>query len=133
MGAGVMLISGDKTLILKRADYKDDPYANYWNFPGGTGEEGESAYETALRETYEETSIAPDQFKVYNEVRIRGYTMYLGSVEDEIEPTLDHEHIDWRWVPISSVLTIKNLHPKDLKSLLKMKMLNGFHSKLLQR
>lgn len=133
MGAGVMLISGDKTLILKRANYKDDPYANYWNFPGGTGEEGESDYETALRETYEETSILPDTFKVYSEVRIRGYTMFLASIPTEVVPALDHEHTEWKWVSLSEVLTIRDFHPKDLKSLLKLKTLKGSHSRLLQR
>ena len=120
MGAGIMLTCGQRTLILKRAEYKDDRYAGYWNFPGGTAEEDESDYETALRETEEETGIKPDQIKVYKHITVRGYTMYLGTVESELVPTLDHEHSEWKWVEINSVLSIKYLHPKDLKCLAKM-------------
>lgn len=120
MGAGIMLTCGRRTLILKRAEYKNDRYAGYWNFPGGTSEEGESEYQTALRETEEETGIKPDQIKVYKHIPVRGYTMYLGAVESELTPTLDHEHSEWKWVDIDSVLSIKDLHPKDLKCLAKM-------------
>lgn len=114
MGAGVMLLCGRKTLILKRANYKTDKYAGYWNFPGGQGEPNESTYETALRETQEETKISPDQYQVVDHVGDQIYTMYVGVCDEEIIPFLDHEHTDWDWVDLSVVPKISSeLHPKD--------------------
>ena len=55
MGAGIMLLCGNKTLIMKRTHYKYDKWSSYWNFPGGQGEPNETTYQTALRETEEET------------------------------------------------------------------------------
>jgi len=114
MGAGVMLLCRNKTLIMKRAHYKHDKWSGYWDFPGGQGEPNESTYETALRETQEETGIPPDRYQVINHVEERIYTMYVGVCETEIEPTLDHEHTHWKWVDLKHIPTMKDqLHPKD--------------------
>ncbi len=116
MGAGVMLLYGNKTLILKRAKYKEDKWSGYWNFPGGQGEPNESTYETALRETYEETNIDSSQYQIVNHVDTRIYTMYIGICDSDITPTLDHEHTEWLWVDLKTIPKIKDkMHPKDWK------------------
>ena len=117
MGAGVMLVCRHKTLILKRANYKGDKWSGYWNFPGGQGEPNESPYETALRETYEETEISSDQYRVVDHVEDRYYTMFIGLCKEELVPTLDHEHTEWRWVSIDTIPRLaESLHPKDWRS-----------------
>ncbi len=114
MGAGVMLLCGNKTLIMKRAYYKHDKWSGYWNFPGGKGDPNESSYETALRETQEETSITPEQYQVINHIEDKMYTMYVGICKTEIDPTLDHEHSEWRWVGVSDIPPLRDqMHPKD--------------------
>ena len=35
MGAGIMVVCGKKTLVLKRTPYKGDPFSGYWNFQEG--------------------------------------------------------------------------------------------------
>jgi 8-oxo-dGTP pyrophosphatase MutT (NUDIX family) len=114
MGAGIMLLCGNKTLIMKRTHYKYDKWSGYWDFPGGKGELNETTYQTALRETEEETGIDSDQYQIVNHVETRYYTMYVGVCKTEIEPTLDHEHIDWKWVRRDMIPKIKSqMHPKD--------------------
>ena len=114
MGSGVMLLCGNKVLIMKRAYYKNDRWSGYWNFPGGQGEPNESTYQTALRETEEETGITSDQYQVVDHVGERIYRMYVGICKTEIEPTLDHEHTDWKWVELNQIPILKDqMHPKD--------------------
>lgn len=114
MGAGIMVVCGKKTLVLKRASYKGDPFSGYWNFPGGTSEKGESAYETAVRETGEEIGISVPFIRVSDHIESRFYTMFIGEVGMEFKPQLDHEHTDYMWIPILEVLELE-LHPKDKK------------------
>ena len=117
MGAGVMLLCGNKTLIMKRAHYKYDKWSGYWDFPGGQGEQNESTYQTALRETQEETGITPDQYRVIDHVEERIYTMYVGICKSEIEPVLDQEHTDWKWIHLKHIPSLKDqMHPKDWRS-----------------
>ena len=113
MGAGIMLLCKKKVLVLKRGDYKEDPFSGYWNFPGGTSEKGETPYETALRETFEETGFEERDIRIYEHIENRSYTMYIGVLDEEYMPVLDEEHAEYKWIPLSDVLKIENLHPKD--------------------
>lgn len=117
MGAGIMLLCRDKILIMKRAHYKHDKWSGYWDFPGGQAEPGESTYQTAVRETFEETGISIDQYKVINHVETKIYTMYVAICDEEIVPKLDEEHTEYKWVYTKDILDIRHqLHPKDWKS-----------------
>lgn len=117
MGAGVMFICGSRTLILKRAKYKGDRFSDCWNFPGGQGEPNESSYETAIRETLEETGIDESKYRIVNHVSSKIYTLYIAIVKYEIEPILDHEHTEWRWVDINLIPSLKNqFHIKDWRA-----------------
>ena len=117
MGAGIMVICKDKVLVLKRANYKNDPYANYWDFPGGQGRLEESSYETAVREVREEIGISVPYIKIVEDVKAKYYTMYIGVVPNQFKPELSEEHISYKWVSMLSISRIKNLHPKDKNGL----------------
>jgi len=121
MGAGIMLISPkNRTLIIKRSKYKSDPYSEMWNFAGGTSEDNESDYETAVRETKEE--IGDCDYQIYNHVKTKYYTLFFATVSKEFIPTLDHEHTDYLWIDVKHLSKI-NLHPKDFYSLRKAKII----------
>lgn len=117
MGAGMMFIEprSNRTLILKRALDPNDPRGGTWNFAGGGGEEGESDFETAVREAEEEVGPLPD-YRVYDDIPIKGYRLFLATVEDIWIVRLDNEHTDFKWVRIED-LPRYNIHPKDLQPL----------------
>ncbi len=126
MGAGVMFISGGDTLILRRVSKTEDRWSGYWNFPGGKTEGGETHYETAMRELYEEVGGDPSEnligvekvpFQIYDELYGSGYTLYLAEVSTKFTPILDNENDEWKWVPFSYLSNCK-LHPKDRKPIL---------------
>jgi ADP-ribose pyrophosphatase YjhB (NUDIX family) len=52
---GAVIIRNGKVLLIQRAN---EPYKNYWDFPGGFLEAGESAEEGLKRELAEELKIA---------------------------------------------------------------------------
>lgn len=51
VGARMMLVDGDKVLLVRQS------YVRGWQFPGGGVEPGETALEAAIRETFEETGL----------------------------------------------------------------------------
>lgn len=53
LGSRVMLVDGDKVLLIRHS------YIPGWGFPGGGVEPGETAEESALREVVEETGYRP--------------------------------------------------------------------------
>jgi mutator protein MutT len=118
MGAGIMVSCKNETLIIKRANYKEDKYSGYWNFPGGQGEEGETHYETAIRECREEIGVSVPYIKILDHSSIGHYTLFFGYVPEKFTPKLDHEHTDHKWIPLAE-LDQYDLHPKDMKCLRK--------------
>lgn len=118
MGAGIMFLNNDgEVLALRRRNYKDDKWAGHWDFPGGTSEEGENPYDTALRESYEEMGH-PVPFKVVDHFRnSHHYTLFLALVRDRFKPRLSHEHDAWMWVRPIDLLEYP-LHPKDKRPLI---------------
>lgn len=67
----------------------------------------ESHYEAALRELEEEAGIVPElfwsipslnQFYDYKSDSIRQIPAFGAQVKNESQITLNHEHIDWKWI-----------------------------------
>ena len=100
---------------------------NYWDFPKGLVEEGETPFEAARRETFEETGIQDLFFrwgKVFRETepynngrKIARY--YLAetpgsAVTFSVNPEIGRpEHHEYRWVEVNEAkkLVADRLHP----------------------
>jgi len=105
----------------------------YWNFPKGRQEAGETAVETALRELKEETGIThlnviegfKDGFEydfdstIKDGVREKVFKQaifYLGEVKSE-KVTISDEHLDYGWFDYSTAL--KRMYYQEGQNLLK--------------
>lgn len=89
---------------------------NFWDFPKGRNESGESYFETALRETEEETSLSPSEldfkwgkesyttepFNGFQGKKVGKYFIAETEREDIILPVSEElgkpEHSEYRWV-----------------------------------
>lgn len=116
VGAGIVYTDGDRILLLKRASKGDN--GGKWDFPGGKGEEGETAIDNARRETREETGV-PVHGQRFGQFEQRDglhkWTTFLYSVEP-FKCKLSDEHTDYKWYSIDSLDGV-NLHPKVKKHL----------------
>lgn len=128
--AGILFLTDDdNVLFLKRGPGGDHP--GEWCFPGGTQEDGESAEDTAVRETKEELGFCPDGQRVVLARRISvnesaepvgveihpvpelggkvDFTTFLQRVDETFSPKLNGEHTAWAWAKKST--PPEPLHP----------------------
>ncbi|MEF3354096.1 NUDIX domain-containing protein [Paenibacillus sp. GYB006] len=113
-GIAVVLLKntpcGYKVLLLKR----DTPVLRgVWCYIGGGIEEGEKAWETALREIREETGITKvslftsnkfDQFYSAKEDYIYVAPVFVGYVDDDQEVILNNEHTEYEWLTFTEAI-----------------------------
>jgi mutator protein MutT len=106
--AGVMYVSGNSVLLLKRSAKGDAE--GVWAFPGGKIEDGETPQQAAVRESKEETGIEPGNltwidFADNGDVE---FTTFLSRTE-KTDPVLNDEHTAFVWADLSSLP--EPLHP----------------------
>ena len=97
--AGTLIVADGKVLFLRRGKGGDHP--GEWSFPGGKTEDGESAEESARRETLEETGYEPHkliQLGQTNEGSVEFTTFYHECRPFEV--ALSDESEEYAWVPI---------------------------------
>eukprot|EP00775_Hariotina_reticulata_P006023 gene6021-6261_t len=112
-GAGLLLCSEGKVLLLKRSSKHND---KTWGLPGGNVEAGdEGLLGTAAREAYEELGQVPP-FEVKAQVLTRRgkrnqkhYTVFVAEVKPVVlasyAPNLNlAEHSEWQWWPWENVV-----------------------------
>lgn len=122
-GIAVVLLkntaSGYKVLLLKRAA---SVLREIWCYIGGGIEEGEKAWETALREILEETGITEvslftsnkfDQFYSAKEDYIYVAPVFVGYVADDQEVTLNNEHSEYEWLTFNEAIERVSLPGND--------------------
>ena len=94
-----------KFLLLKRGNREIYPYM--WQMVTGRMEEGEKAWQTALREIKEETGLNPVRFWVLPNVNsfyspesdaVVLIPVFASEVSPEQHVVLSEEHIDYQWV-----------------------------------
>ena len=115
MGAAIAFVDErDRVLLLQRSKAVDN--AGLWSLPGGHAERGERPWQTAVRETREETGfdargLPVEDHRTYHSsyYPLRTYHVFVVSV-DSFKPRLDHESVGWKWVHLDDVPKL-NLHP----------------------
>jgi dATP pyrophosphohydrolase len=96
-------------LMLKRSP-DEKIYPNLWQYVSGSLDDGEKAYEAALRELKEETGFTPDRFWVvphtnvfydpaYDAVNLS--PVFAAQVPSGAIPDLSGEHCAYEWLPYS--------------------------------
>ncbi len=92
-----------EVLLLKRTQ----TLAGEWCQIAGSIEEGEAAWQTALRELDEETGLTPEAFysadtceQFYEADRdsITIAPVFVAFIDSSAKVTLNHEHSEYRWV-----------------------------------
>jgi 8-oxo-dGTP pyrophosphatase MutT (NUDIX family) len=106
LAAGILFLSPQgRVLLLQRSQEGDMP--GLWALPGGKIEDGETAAQAALRETFEETGYRAGTAGEEHCRRIRDdvdYTTFLRKIDDEFLPKLNDEHVAYGWVPPAEAL-----------------------------
>jgi len=104
--SGVIIESNNKILIMTKTE-------GGYTIPKGHMRKGETPREAMHRELKEETQITlPTEpkflYKVERPIEKGGNYMYVFHYlsDHELTPTLDHEHTDYSYIPISEVSDI---------------------------
>ncbi|HEY5820522.1 MAG TPA: NUDIX domain-containing protein [Propionibacteriaceae bacterium] len=115
--AGLLLIADRGTdeatvLLQHRAAWTSS--GDTWGVPGGAGDSHEDAVHAALRETWEETGIAPAAVHVFDTlVDDHGgwsYTTVMADLVSRVHLVTQEESLELRWVALTSVDALR-LHP----------------------
>lgn len=96
--------NGIEFLLLRRAE--NEIYPNIWQMVTGSNEKNEKAFETAIREIKEETSLVPKNFWVVpnvnsfylaNDDSINMVPVFVAEVENDLKVVLSKEHSKYLW------------------------------------
>jgi 8-oxo-dGTP pyrophosphatase MutT (NUDIX family) len=120
-GAGMLLMAPDgRALFVRRAANARD-HAGMWSIPGGMTEGDEEPWQTAARETHEETGARPNNIQLLDHTMTGdfGFTTFGGKVGDNFRPVLNDEHDGYQWANLDQAP--QPLHP-GLKSTLDFAM-----------
>ena len=130
VSAGIILFNESESRKFLLLNYP----SKHWDFVKGKMENGETTYETALRETKEETGISDVEFLDGFEEEIEYYfraenqdihkkvIFFLGKTKT-LDIILSHEHLDFIWLDYDNALNkitydnAKNLLKKSKKFL----------------
>ena len=103
--------TGFQTLLLKRAD----TMVGEWCPVSGSIEDGETAWQTALRELSEETNLTPttlytaDHCQQYYDIKrecISIMPAFVAVVPASDTITLNAEHSDYKWLPFDQAISM---------------------------
>ena len=102
---------GFEYLLLRRAPNRAD--AGRWRIVTGKIEDGETAWQAALRELSEETGLKPlrffavpyvNQFYEWQHDRINAIPVFLAIADLDAPISLDEEHTDFQWAPVTEAV-----------------------------
>lgn len=128
MNAGAfifVLCPKTQRILLGKRNKETEWYPNKWFSFGGTMEESETPRQTAVREFFEETKIAPEHYKlsenhVYkaqnldDDGNIHDIYIFIATMNSEIFPEIDDESQDWKWFKLIDIPNI-DAHPMLFK------------------
>lgn len=130
VGVKAMIQNEDGKILLMKEDVSTHsiPTDEYWDFPGGRVQEGESVIEALGREIEEETGIKKilePTFKTAvvsnHQIKLKsGYLLglvlmvYNVKIEPEAKIVLNDEHLDSEWVSIAEAKKrLTHKYPKE--------------------
>ncbi|MFZ1082511.1 MAG: NUDIX pyrophosphatase [Candidatus Kryptoniota bacterium] len=101
-------------LVLKRAD-NEKIYPGLWQIVSGGIEQGEKAYESAIREVREEIGIEPktfyntpltNTFYFYTNDSVNVSPVFAAEVDDGTAVALSEEHKEFRWLKKDDAISL---------------------------
>jgi 8-oxo-dGTP pyrophosphatase MutT (NUDIX family) len=99
--AGIILESGQGTILLVKRSSSNEDHAGEWAFPGGKIEEGEKPLEAAIRECVEEVGFNPRvgayEFVGSSPTPRGDFHAYYHLIPREFDPKIDNESDDADW------------------------------------
>lgn len=114
--AGIVFVSQDGQVLLLRRAADEANYGGHWGLPGGGGEEGETAQDTAIREFKEECGVDIDMgstLKLLDRVDTptgMQFSTFAKGVDEMFTPVLDKEHTGYCWASLD--MLPRPLHPQ---------------------
>lgn len=119
-GAKTATFIGDDLLLILRDDKPEIDFPAYWDFPGGGRDEGETGYQTAAREMYEEVGLHLDRAEILWRALLPSDTVpgreswffvaqFPADAIDDIR--FGDEGQYWRLMPVEDVLVLPRIVP----------------------
>lgn len=114
--AGIVFVAKDGDVLLLRRSADEKNFGGHWGLPGGGGEEGETAQDTAMREFKEECGLDIDMgttLKLLDRVDTptgMQFSTFAKPTDDKFVPTLDAEHSGYCWASLDQLP--RPLHPQ---------------------
>jgi len=113
-GIHVLVKNDDGKYLVMRRKLNDDSDAGNWDFPGGGIHLGEQPFETAIRETLEETGMNIKLIRPLTQYALQyGETWSTESIvlaeTNDKDVKLSEEHTEFKWVPWEE---LKDIEPK---------------------
>lgn len=105
--AGILFTDGKQMLLLKRAE---GSHSETWGLPGGHAKPGETARETAERESMEETGLDQVPGTLIKEIADDDFTTFIFKVKTPFICHISDEHSASKWVPFQELKGL-DLHP----------------------
>ncbi len=124
VAVGIILQPEGKFLLAKRP--KGKPYENYWEFPGGKLEKGESVHQALARELYEELGIEIGDSQAWGVIEHdypHAYVrLYLRVVRDWTGQAqgLEGQELHWQVFTVSGDADVSPLLPATITIIEKM-------------
>lgn len=128
--AGAVIVKDGQRLLFRRVK---EGWGEYWVFPGGGVEEGETTEQAMVREVQEELSLQVTEYKLLFEF-FNDFTMnekypprqeyfylvtgFTGEVKlggEEAERMSDADQFYPTWVPLEHIKDVTNLKPEAAK------------------
>lgn len=94
IGACVIILDKENNVLILKRSSVSYWMPNKWGLPGGKIEEGETAEQTAIRETREETQLQiKNLFLIVADKKVAVFCSrkFSGNIQ------IDFEHSDWAW------------------------------------